>query len=66
MEIYVFFFNKVYSSSTYILKVDLMDWLCLVHNREKEAIEDWVQGRTPWMTCTCLYLLNIILIVEKG
>jgi len=23
-------------------KLDMMEWLCLVHNKEKEVIENWV------------------------
>ena len=28
-------------------KLDLMQWLCLVHNKEKEVIENWVCSQFP-------------------
>ena len=33
--------------STWRFKLDLMEWLCLVHKKEKEVIGNWVCSQFP-------------------
>ena len=35
------------TTSTYNFNPDLMEWLCLVPNKEKEVIENWVCSEYP-------------------